>query len=211
MKWRFALILMLPTTVSAQIRVDKKVVGSCAGRCDTLKVQLVNDAAPFYPPYSAYPLDTINIFNIPGTTTPRPNIKVDSGLTAGWISQSYMFATLAIDRTDDPAGRNPFRIWLYPQYNAQYQFIGALVTSPVGCPLKNDPWAGSMWNIRWAASPNLNSIPSITLAKAAAAQLPISVLKELAHDAMKIYLQRDTAWAVGKIWYAECFGPLPPA
>jgi hypothetical protein len=219
MKSIIAALMLIPSLLSAQVNVGKRVVGGCMGRCDTLKVVFTNETAPYYPPYSNFPLDTLNIFNVPGTTTPRPYlVKVDSGNVEAWITQSHIFATFRIDRNDDPDGRNPFRIWIYPQYNAQYQYIGALVTSPMACPLKgNAPWSGSMWNIRWAASPippsNVmsNIIPSFTLAKAAAAQLPISVLKDLAQDAMKTYLQRDTTWKVGKVWYAECFGPLPPS
>jgi hypothetical protein len=80
------------------------------------------------------------------------------------------------------------------------------------CPLKT-PWQAPIWNLRWsppdtAKDPNI--IAPLKVAEAAAAQLPISAIRNMARLGMEIYIKKIPRWPMGELVYTECYGPIPP-
>lgn len=157
----------------------------------------------YLPPYQQYPLDTVHIFKTP-YHTPRPGIL--------GYGDGYNFSTY-VDRVDEDGGdRTPFRIWIHDSYQYAYsdsaRLQGAVVMSPMSCPNKSG-WDAPMWDIRWAppsTQQDPNIVAPVSLAKAAAAQLPLRALKDMARVSMERYLERDSTWVLGKHVYSECFG-----
>lgn len=155
------------------------------------------------PPFTTIRLDTVNIYTNPTTGLLRNGIlKVDS---------SGYFAT-SVDRIDDRYNRTPFRVWIHDSYRYAYSdsasLQGAVVMSPMSCPLKTG-WDAPMWDMRWAppdTSKDPNIVAPIKLAKAAAAQLPLDALRDMAKVSMERYLFRDPQWVLGQHIYKECFG-----
>ncbi len=166
-------------------------------------------------------LDTVSPFRT-ATGALRPGIlSVDS------TNQTY---ELVVNRTDPVGGREPFRVWVYLNYAAHgtdSAFVGgATVTSPMRCPRKaSDPYAGSMWTVanrehmlvgprRAISSINDDSagVFSPAVARAIAAQMPVDSLAEWARRSrLRFHLADASRWTNGRLWYEECFGPLPSA
>lgn len=172
---------------------------------------LATDSTPaqfaYISPFLDFPLDTVNIYNVPGTSTQRPGI-------IGFDTTNQYFSKF-VDREDGI--RKPFRVWINDSYQYAYSdsayLRGAVVYSPMYCPLKG-PFDGPMWDIRWAPE-NLYVEPNVVapykVALAAASQYPTELLHEMARVSMLRYVKKeDGTWPNGIIWYEECFGPVPP-
>jgi len=177
---------------------------------DSIFFRTVSQTPPadfaYISPFLDYPLDTVNIYNIPGSLEQRAGIlQIDTS--------RYSFSHF-VDRADSV--RSPFRVWVHNSYQYAYSdsayLQGAVVYSPMYCPLKG-PFGGPGWDIRWAPE-NLFVEPNVVspykVALAAAAQYPTTLLNEMSRVSMLRYIKDErTKWPNGIFWYEECFGPIP--
>lgn len=163
------------------------------------------------PPYVGFPLDTINILTDPSTGQLRSNIiAIDT--TQPWYG-------ISIDRSDTAFNRTPYRIWVHNWPSSDSLaggMLGAFIVAPTYCPIQT-VWDAPMFNVRWApldTNQDPNILTNKAIALAAAAQLPISALRDMTKLSLERFLRRSitqgTPWAVGNQIYLECFGTLPP-